>query len=188
VIGNDIVDLHLAEHESNIHRHGFRDKLFLPHEKDMIEKAAYPATMLWLLWSCKEAVYKIIHRNTRERKFAPQQFAGYLSQYRDTAAAGTVIYQQQIYYFQSRRIGSCIHTHAAVSLSLLQEATIFTRYHFTPDYLQDILAAAERFYKDEDGIPFIHDRYTGESRPVSVSHHGKYVGVVKLPGLRQALK
>ncbi|HEY9257701.1 4'-phosphopantetheinyl transferase superfamily protein [Chitinophaga sp.] len=181
MIGNDIVDLHLAERESNIYRHGFRDKLFLPHEKDMITKAAHPATMLWLLWSCKESVYKIIHRNTRERKFAPQQLACSLSQYTGTAAAGTVVYQQQLYYFQSRQIGSCIHTHAAVNTSLLQEARIFTQYHLRPDYLQQILTAEEGFYKDEYGVPFIHDRYTGESRPVSVSHHGKYVGVVKLP-------
>lgn len=180
MIGNDIVDLHLAERESNIHRPGFMDKLFMPDEKEMIAKATDPATMVWLLWSCKEAVYKIIHRSTRERKFAPQQFTGYLSQYNGTAAAGTVIYQQQIYYFHSSRIGSCIHTQAAVSPAVLQETDTFTRYLLTPDYLPHMLTAEEGFYKDEDGIPFIHDRYNGQSRPVSVSHHGKYVGIVKM--------
>jgi phosphopantetheinyl transferase (holo-ACP synthase) len=180
MIGNDIVDLDLAERESNIHRPGFQDKLFLPHEKDMIEKAADPATMVWLLWSCKEAVYKIIHRRTRERKFAPQQFAGYLSQYDGTTATGTVIHQQQTYCFQSSRIGSCIHTRAAISAATLQETNTFTRYLLTPDYLQEVLAAGEEFYKDEYGIPFIHHRYTGKDLPVSVSHHGKYAGIVKM--------
>lgn len=181
MIGNDIVDLHLAERESNIYRKGFRDKLFLSHEKDMIEKAVHPATMLWLLWSCKEAVYKIVHRSTRERKFAPQQFACYLSPYSPATVAGSVIYQQQIFYFQSSRIGSCIHTHAAESPQLLQDSVVFTRYYSYPDYLQHILPASQVFYKDEYGIPFIRDRYTGKSCPVSVSHHGKYIGVVKMP-------
>jgi phosphopantetheinyl transferase (holo-ACP synthase) len=176
VIGNDIVDLHLAERESNIHRPRFQDKLFLPHERAMIAGASHPAVILWLLWSCKESVYKIIHRNTRERKFAPQQFAGYIFSCTDTTAAGTVMYQQQTYYFRSHVTGSCIHTCAAGNPALLQEISIFTRY-FTS--LEDILTGEEIFYKDEDGIPFIRNRYSGESLPVSLSHHGKYIGIAK---------
>lgn len=178
MIGNDIVDLDLAAQESDIHRKGFRDKLFLPHERDMIENAVH----LWLLWSCKEAVYKIIHRNTHERKFAPQQFAVAISHHTNTTAAGIVTYQQQSYYFNSSIIGAGIHTVAAVSEPLLQEAAVFTRYHAATDNLQQILSAGEVFYKDEYGIPFIRHRYTGKKLPVSLSHHGKYIGMVKMPG------
>lgn len=174
-----MVDLHLAERESNIHRKGFRDKLFLPHEKVLIEKAAHPEVMLWLLWSCKEAVYKIIHRITRERKFAPQQFACYFSP--NATAAGEVIYQQQRYYFQSHRIGSGIHTLAAVTPALLQQLTAVTHYQVKPGW-QHLLPATELFQKDEYGIPYIHDCYSGERWPVSVSHHGKYAGMVKISG------
>ncbi|MBO9730149.1 MAG: 4'-phosphopantetheinyl transferase superfamily protein [Chitinophaga sp.] len=177
MIGNDIVDLDLAEKESNIHRNRFRDKLFLPHEKTLIEKAAHPDVMLWLLWSCKEAVYKIIHRITHERKFAPQQFACYLSP--NTEAAGEVVYQQQHYYFQSRRVGSGIHTMAAVSRTLLDQVTIQTAYHVKPGW-QHLLPATELFQKDEHGIPYVRDSYSGARWPVSVSHHGKYAGMVKM--------
>ena len=85
MIGNDIIDLHLAEQESNIRRRGFLDKLFLPAEQDIIAAAAQPAAMVWLLWSCKEAVYKIIHRYSRKRLYAPHHYACALQEVAGTA-------------------------------------------------------------------------------------------------------
>ena len=173
MIGNDIVDLHLAENESRIHRRGFLDKLFLPGEQTMIRSAADPTVMVWLLWSCKESAYKIIHRATHERKFAPQQFSCRLWQLDNNIATGTVTYQQQVYYFRSHYIGSCIHTCAAVTPQLLQELTVFTTYR---------LSDLPLFYKDEYGIPYTRERCSGAMLPVSVSHHGKYTGGIFLAG------
>lgn len=167
MIGNDIVDLHLAEKESRIHRRGFLDKLFLPGEQALVRDAADPAVMVWLLWSCKEAVYKIIHRATHERKFAPHAFGCRLWQLDGASAAGTVVYRQQPYYFRSNYIGSCIHTHAAVDPPLLQELSVFTAYR---------PAALPLFYKDEHGLPYTRERDSGKALPASISHHGKYIG------------
>jgi hypothetical protein len=167
MIGNDIVDLHLAEKESCIHRRGFLDKLFLPGEQALVQDAADPAVMVWLLWSCKEAVYKIIHRATHERKFAPHAFSCRLRQLDGALAAGTVDYLQQCYYFRSHYIGSCIHTCAAVDPGLLEKLTVFTAYR---------PACLPLFYKDEHGVPYTHERGSGKAQHASISHHGKYIG------------
>ncbi|PSL45323.1 4'-phosphopantetheinyl transferase superfamily protein [Chitinophaga niastensis] len=182
MIGNDIVDLYLAEKESRCHRKGFLDKLFTPAEKSIIENATAPLTMIWLLWSCKEAAYKIVHRATRHRTYAPQKFECHLTNVSGNQATGTVIHDLQPYYFLSTGIGSCIHTRAAVSHTLLQQTAAYTLYHRTPDYAallhtQGILQPGQLFWKDADGIPYIRDSYSRDV-PVSVSHHGKYVGMV----------
>ncbi|TWF41637.1 4'-phosphopantetheinyl transferase superfamily protein [Chitinophaga polysaccharea] len=178
MIGNDIIDLHLAERESNISRRGFLGKLFLPEEQDIIAAATQPATMVWLLWSCKEAVYKIIHRHTRERLYAPHHYVCALQEVTSTIVTGTVTHQQQTWFFRSTGMGACIHTLAAASPSLLEEVQVFTGYLFTTDYTT--LLPGRVFYKDADGVPFTRNRYTCESRPISVSHHGKYLGIVSI--------
>jgi phosphopantetheinyl transferase len=182
MIGNDIVDLHLAEKESRPHRKGFLDKLFTSAEKAVIKNAVSPHTMLWLLWSCKEATYKIVHRATQQSTYAPQKFECRLTSLSGNHATGTVIHDQLPYYFMSTYIGSCIHTCAAVSDTLLQQTTAYTLYHRIPDYIsllsmQGILQPGQLFIKDAHGIPYIRDCYAGDI-PVSVSHHGKYVGMV----------
>ncbi|MBS0031992.1 4'-phosphopantetheinyl transferase family protein [Chitinophaga sp. 22321] len=196
MIGNDIVDLALAAQESNIHRRGFIDKLFLLHEKEMIATASQPSVMVWLLWSCKEAVYKIVHRATGERKFAPWEFACRLSSSYDdegtlpremsgrfmvsspASMSGIVVHQEQTYYFQSRIIHDYIHTYAAVSPLLLAQMRVFAgSYAVAPS----ILPSAAVLYKDESGIPYILDRETGIVTPVSLSHHGKYFGMANMP-------
>ena len=156
------------------------DKLFLPHEQQLIKNAPQQPVMVWLLWSCKEAVYKIVHRATRVRKFAPQEFACYPFNDNDTdlPGAGIVVHQQQSYYFQTRITNTCIHTHAAASQALLQKMRIFTGYY--TDRNTGILSPAQLLYKDESGVPYIRDRDTGFVTPVSLSHHGRYFGLVNI--------
>jgi phosphopantetheinyl transferase (holo-ACP synthase) len=71
MIGNDIVDLALARKESNWQRKGFLDKIFTKKEQLQIVTAQNPETMVWNLWSRKEAVYKIYNRETGIRAFIP---------------------------------------------------------------------------------------------------------------------
>ncbi len=62
MIGNDVVDLALAKVESNWQRKGYLDKLFTTKEQNLIFCSENPTIMVWILWSRKEAVYKI-HAN-----------------------------------------------------------------------------------------------------------------------------
>lgn len=184
MIGNDIIDLRAAAVESRIHRKGFLEKLFLPGEIRAIREAASPATTTWLLWSCKEAVYKIVHRNTRERKYAPQQFSCSIEQEQVYGkVTGTVLHNHQIYYYQALVANDHIHTCAAADYSLLREIVVFTNQQVAGNYtgfIQQVLSAKELFYKDEMGIPYILHREDGRCLPVSVSHHGTWCGIVKL--------
>lgn len=195
MIGNDIIDLRAAAIESRIHRKGFLEKLFLPAEIRMIRDAATPAVLTWLLWSCKEAAYKIVHRNTRERRYAPQRFSCQVEQdVTSTMIAGsytgTVLYDQHTYCYQSFITDNYIHTCATTNPRLMQHAAVFIQPAADGNYvsfMQEVLSAQELFYKDENGIPYILHRENGRSLPVSVSHHGEYFSVARIRNERDGV-
>ena len=59
MIGNDIVDLKQAAKDSSWKRPRFLDKIFTPREQQLIWSAKDQDQMVWLLWSMKEAAYKV---------------------------------------------------------------------------------------------------------------------------------
>ena len=75
MIGNDIIDLNLAERDSNWKRKGFMDKIFTKNEQYFILNAENSRTMVWNLWSRKEAAYKIYNRQTGIRGYFPLELA-----------------------------------------------------------------------------------------------------------------
>ena len=72
MIGNDIVDLHYAKHQSNWQRRGFLDKLFTESEQVFIRNANDSEKVVWLFWSMKESAYKIIARQEKCSFYAPK--------------------------------------------------------------------------------------------------------------------
>ena len=74
MIGNDIVDLHLAKTQSNWQRKGFLEKQFTQKEQCAILNAKNPFVTVWLFWSMKEAAYKCYTQKSNERFYAPQKF------------------------------------------------------------------------------------------------------------------
>ena len=184
MIGNDIIDLQCAAKESRISRKGFLDKLFLPAEKRLIQDAWQPSLMVWLLWSCKEAVYKIVNRASKERLYAPHHYNCQLSHLNSNTASGIVTHQNKSYYFQSKLLGAAIQTHATASPDLLPKVKHFLGYQMTPSYnvlLQQVgmLTSRQVLYKNA-GIPYILDKDNGRLIPVSLSHHGNYTGIALL--------
>ena len=160
MIGNDIIDLEQAVKESNWLRPGYLNKIFTADEQSAILTARDPTVMVWLLWSCKEAVYKIVHRHTRRRTYAPLHFNCSLSY-------NTVKHNGQLYPFRSQQTGNCIHTIAVENEALFDVLEIHTG---------DAESRLQwNITKDEDGIPDI------AGIPVSVSHHGRYAGLVINP-------
>ncbi len=73
MIGNDIVDLQFARKESNWQRPRFLEKIFTEEERHFIHTANDKEVAVWLLWSGKESVYKIIARLEKRRFFAPKK-------------------------------------------------------------------------------------------------------------------
>lgn len=163
MIGNDVIDLDLAAVESNWRRRGYLDKLFSPAEQQLIRQATDQDRMVWLLWSAKEAAYKIIHRDTRQRTYAPLKYEVQLS----GSETGCIQYGSRLSHFRTSVSGSCLHTVAVASANWWPRVV----YRQQP---------GEALLKDVDGVPFIRDTGGGSVRPASVSHHGAYRETVSL--------
>ena len=106
MIGNDIIDLDLTKTESNWQREGFLKKQFTKSEQLLIKKSKDSFETVWLLWSMKEAAYKIWVQQNKERIFAPIKFECELSKQDE----GTVKHKDYIYYTDSMINESFIHT------------------------------------------------------------------------------
>lgn len=59
LVGNDIVDLQHPDNQNKASNIRLLKKILTPLEILTVQQAANPNTMLWLLWSCKEAAYKV---------------------------------------------------------------------------------------------------------------------------------
>ena len=73
MIGNDVIDIIQSRYESNWQRKGFLQKIFTTDEQLLINKALNTEIIVWVLWSMKEAAYKIYNRQTKTRAYIPQK-------------------------------------------------------------------------------------------------------------------
>lgn len=174
MIGNDVIDLRLADQESNWQRKGYLSKIFTAAEQDMICQASVPSDMVWLFWSCKEAVYKIVNRVSNLRIYNPAKFNCTLFDDDIRTASGKVFYEGQTYTFISYRNSSCIHTVAVSRDIFLRNLDIYTGNSLPMDLFTD-----NSLVKNQDGIPYLMNCCTYSPTPVSISHHGDYVGLVQ---------
>jgi hypothetical protein len=153
VIGNDIIDLDLAMQESHWQRPGYLDKIFTPEEQSMIAHAEDSTLMVWLLWSRKEAVYKIINRLSHVRTYAPLKY--------QCSKENFVTCEGRLYPFKTSHTGNCIHTIAVERPELFDALEVCTGQR-----------KQWNISKNEYGIPFL------DGKPVSVSHHGRYAAMI----------
>ena len=151
MIGNDIVDLLQAEKDSNWKRKGYLDKIFTEEEQFMISSDMHPSLMVWLLWSMKEAAYKINSRITKLRTFAPIKLRCNNLIIRNGKATGHVLYEDEVYFTSSEFNESYVHTIAAEAAEKLLQVEVKISEHNSDDYRA--------------------------SNPSSVSHHGRYLAL-----------
>lgn len=156
MIGNDVVDLVLARRESNWKRGGFMEKIFTHKEREIILKHEDTETCLWVLWSMKEAAYKIYNRQTGIRAFIPHKLECSILSFSGQEIEGTVKCATNTYFTQTEILEEIIHTVAVESAKATAKICKIN---------------IESVQKDEYGRPFIYDR-TGSIKPVSKSHHG----------------
>lgn len=151
MIGNDIVDLQQADKDSDWNRKGYLDKIFTEEEQFLISSGMYPSLMVWLLWSMKEAAYKINSRVTKLRTFAPIRLRCNNLIILEGNATGNVLYEGEVYYTTSVFNEDYVHTTAAEIEKDLLIADIKITEHISNDYRS--------------------------SNPASVSHHGRYLAL-----------
>lgn len=150
--GNDIVDLLLAQTQSNWRRKGYLDKIYNANEIFLISSAENPDVMVWLLWSMKEAAYKIHNRKTGIREYAPKKLVCSILSKADLTL-GMVNIDKAIYFTKSSINSAYLHTISSPVQHQLDKIKI-SIYEF-PNHLSN--------YRD--------------TKPACVSHHGKYLAL-----------
>jgi phosphopantetheinyl transferase (holo-ACP synthase) len=165
VIGNDIVDLALAQKESNWKRKGFLNKIFTEKEQLLILNALNPEVMVWNLWSRKEAAYKIYNRNTGIRGYFPQQIECTNLEIIDGIQLGKVVIKEAVYYTKTTINAEYINTIAVVNIKDFDSVTLLENSKKT---------------QKNNGIPNYFENINSVSKPVSISHHGRFKQIVVL--------
>ncbi len=165
MIGNDVIDLALAQKQSNWKRKGFLDKIFTKREQELILNSANPETTVWNLWSRKEAAYKIYNRQTQQMAFIPIQLECFDLDEKEEVIYGKVVCYDNIYFTKTTLISNCIETNAVV------DAADFKRIKY--------LNSDETLVKI-NGIPNHLNAKTQLLQPMSKSHHGRFEKLVTL--------
>jgi phosphopantetheinyl transferase (holo-ACP synthase) len=163
MIGNDIIDLDLANRESNWQRKGYLNKIMTTGEQELIHNAQNPHEMVWYLWSLKEAAYKIYNRQTQHRGFIPLRLECKEFEWNGTEHYAKVYCGIHEFWTQTRITKSCIDTIAVGEKDNLKKV---------------VSLHSKAGIEKKNGIPFrIVDAVL---KPVSISHHGRYERIVSL--------
>jgi phosphopantetheinyl transferase (holo-ACP synthase) len=165
MIGNDIVDLALAQKESNWKRIGFLDKIFTLQEQLFINLSENQEIEVWNLWSRKEAAYKIYNRQSGIRKYNPLQFECF--NFNLNLAIGTVVFENQLFYTKTDITSEYIYTIAVADVENF-------------DIIYDL--ESTKIIKKQNGIPF----YINENqiiKPVSKTNHGRFERIISVTSM-----
>lgn len=157
MIGNDVVDIIQARSESNWQRKGFLAKIFTLQEQALIQSCDDPETMVWVLWSIKEAAYKAYNRQTCNRGYFPFDIQCSILKQGNNSIKAIVVSRGFKYYTHTTMNDNVIHTIASGDKSKL-----------------NLIAEVDRFKIIKiNKLPFIKNLETAYIKPASVSHHGR---------------
>ncbi len=165
MIGNDVIDLKQTRVESNWQRKGFLQKLFTLDEQLLIATSSNSEMTVWLLWSMKEAAYKIYNRQTSLRKYIPKKLICTIIYHNNTIASGHVFCEGRTYYTKSYLSPNSIHTMATALLVDLDRVVEIEK---------------KNVIKDSNGIPYVVTEPGKKRQAVSISHHGRFEKVVAI--------
>ncbi|MEP6928924.1 MAG: 4'-phosphopantetheinyl transferase superfamily protein [Flavobacterium sp.] len=164
MIGNDVIDISQSRIESNWKRKGLIEKIFTSEEQLLIANDADPEMMVWLLWSMKEAAYKVYNRQTKIREYIPGKLVCKILSKKETCILGQVLCMGFVYYTKTIVTKNSIHT---VAVSLLNDL----------DHIVEI--TNQKIIKDQFGIPHLTNEIN-QLKEVSVSNHGRFEKIVSI--------
>lgn len=185
MIGNDIVDLKQAAKDSNWQRPRFLDKVFTTKEQQLIFSAKNQHQLVWLLWSMKEAAYKLNVQQFGKRFFNPKKMiCNTLSETSGIVKIGNVSY-----FTTSIITEDYIYTIATLEVVKDYKSKCFkvenSAYKFQSEVLKNrffeafpIKDSSLEIRKNEVGVPklFQDDKLLDYS--FSLTHHGRFCGWV----------
>ncbi|MCZ4225197.1 4'-phosphopantetheinyl transferase family protein [Pedobacter rhodius] len=179
MLGNDVVDLNLAKIQSNWRRKNYLDKIFTGEEQKLISLAENPDVTVWLLWSMKEAAYKIHNRTTNKRLFNPISFQCQILELNNKTAKGFVKYDTLKFLTASEISSDFIHTIATDNSLFFKNLNEWQNpYHSNYLSLFNSQTSGYQIYYNESGLPEIKNTHGKTIHDTSVSHHGNYVRIV----------
>lgn len=166
MIGNDVIDILQSRKESNWQRKGFIEKIYTANEQLLISNASDPEAMVWILWSMKEAAYKIYNRKTQIREYIPKKLICFFIEFQNSnLLIGKVNCEGNIYHTKTILSKDKIHTVAVTNFKDLKK----------------IIEIEKKFVlKDGNNIPYLATSLQNTIREVSVSHHGRFEKVITL--------
>jgi phosphopantetheinyl transferase (holo-ACP synthase) len=172
MLGNDVIDRAAAAKQSNWRRGNYLAKIFTPAEQLQVKMADDPDLLVWLIWSMKEAAYKIINRSDGIRFFNPLALTCSFNML-SGGAKGTVTYQQNV-----------IATTTLIRKDLIHTVALGNGFSFTdievihganqPAYLEQFNFdnPTLRLQKDSQRLPEIYHLQKKLKSIATLSHHG----------------
>lgn len=182
MLGNDVVDLRLAKTQSNWRRKNYLSKIFSADEQSLIHSAGDPDVFVWMMWSMKEACYKIVNRKTGLRFYKPKEFRCSLT-LNGSRAEGLVHYSGETFLTYTEISPDYLHTISFNTASDQQQCKIICMQNAADYPYQLQLAHPEiKLRKNISGIPEIFLASSMISHCASVSHHGGFCFITYLSG------
>ncbi|WP_051229662.1 4'-phosphopantetheinyl transferase family protein [Psychroserpens burtonensis] len=185
MIGNDIVDLKYSS--TGWVRPRFLDKVFTLKEQALIFSSEHQHQTVWLLWSMKEAAYKIHVRQFGERFFNPTRLVCDLI----SKEKGLVRIDDNCYFTESTVTEDYVYTVAKQDQNQEVCTSIFEtkkeEYTIQSNVLkQQLLKSISQIEKiDRDvlsikktdlGIPEVFVNSVKLPKPISLTHCGRFSG------------
>lgn len=185
MIGNDIVDLKQADKDSNWKRPRFLNKVFSKEEQKLIFFSKDQSQMVWLLWSMKEAAYKIYVQQYGVRFFNPIKLNCELVSKNE----GLVSINGNIYKTKSKITDDFISTLASSDESkaianrcFKNENTFYkTQSHTAKEKLLKTFSEFKKvsikkleIKKDKNSVPKLFYNGIEQSDSFSIAHHGLF--------------
>jgi phosphopantetheine--protein transferase-like protein len=187
MIGNDIVDLNTIK--SNWKRPRFLNKVFTENEQHIISVSENQHQTVWLLWSMKEAAYKIYVQQLGKTFFNPKKLVCNLS----SSTKGYVSIENTTYYTTAIISKDYIYTIASLKYSENYKSAIFKLKNDSYEtqsesiknrFLETISKNTDLKFKDLNirknifGVPKLFHIDSILPIQMSLTHCGNYCGYV----------
>ncbi|MEZ4801460.1 MAG: 4'-phosphopantetheinyl transferase superfamily protein [Gelidibacter sp.] len=185
MIGNDIIDLQVSK-KSRWEEQRFLDKLFTPGEEEFILDGQSKFLNIWLLWSMKESVYKIVSRDQKNQRFNPKDF--HCRVVSDTTNSvcfenkwfqtDTLIQNGFIHTIAYFKTGNIIANQFRLQTNDINTQSVEIKEACIKDFsnFKSIPVSSISLKNNHLGIPqmYVDDKLQNEK--ISISHHGCFGG------------
>ncbi|MFC3560334.1 4'-phosphopantetheinyl transferase family protein [Pedobacter jamesrossensis] len=180
MLGNDVVDLRLAKTQSNWKRPNYLSKVFSSDEQNLIYSSGNTELMVWLMWSMKEAAYKIVNRNTGLRFYDPKAFCCSVD-LDGWQAKGSVNYLGQQFLTYSDVGQYYVHTLSITSAISFENCRIIHAQNCS-DYVNCFNRDHTdlKLQRNNSGLPEICIMRTMKQHIATTSHHGSFLFIAYL--------